>query len=128
MNNQVKILLTISGIPGATLHTTRVKVPFSITKEDIHFQNTGKLYKGRDNNKIVRKGVRKFYDIEVVPCTKSIKMTVDAYDYMTSIEIPTWYHKKDWKRLSTIQRLELHLQRICDANNGKEYSYSILEE
>lgn len=129
MNNQIKILLTINGIEGATLHRAeRVKIPFVITKADIHFQNTGKLYKGKDANNVVRRGIRKYYNYESVPCSKSIKLTYDAYDYMTSVEQPSWYYKKDWKRLTPIQRLELHLQRTCDANGGTSFTYSILED
>lgn len=128
MNNQVKILLTINGISGATLHTRRYKIPFVITKSDMHWQNTGKKYKGKDGDKVVRKGIRKFYTLDAVPCSKSIKLTADAYEYMTSVEIPVWYHKKDWKRLTPTQRLELHLQRTCEHEHGTDYSYSILED
>lgn len=129
MNNQTKILLTIEGIEGATLHTVgKLKVPFVITKADIHWQNHGEKYKGKDADKIVRKGIRRIHNIEVIPCSKSIKLTQDAYDYMTSIEVPVWYHKKDWKRLTSTQRLELHLQRTCDAEGGTSFTYSILED
>lgn len=128
MNNQVKILLTINGINGATLHTRRVKVPFVITKADMHWQNTGKKYNNKDKDKIVRRGIRKYYDYESVPCSKSIKLTQDAYNYMTSSEQPEWYYKKDWKRLKPEVRLEMHLDRICKANEGQSFSYSILED
>ena len=47
---------------------------------------------------------------------------------MTSTETPEWYHKKDWKRLKPEVRLEMHLQRMCEANNGESFSYSILED
>ena len=106
----------------------KIKIPFNITKADIHWQNHHKNYKGSDGNKIVRKGIRKIWDFEVIPCSKSIKMTYDAYEYMTSTEMPAWYHKKDWRRLTPTQRLELHLQRTCDANNGTSFTYSILED
>ena len=128
MNNQVKILLTINGISGYTLHIKRIKVPFVITKADMHWQNTGKKYNGKDKDKIVRRGIRKYYDYESVPCSKSIKLTQDAYNYMTSTEQPEWYYKKDWKRLKPEVRLEMHLDRICKANEGQSFSYSILED
>lgn len=129
MNNQIKLLVTINGINGATIRNIKkVKIPFSMTKADIHWQNHNKKYKGPDKDKVVRKGVRKIWMYDVVPCSKNIKMTYDAYDYMTSTEIPVWYHKKDWKRLTPTQRLELHLQRTCNANNGTSFTYSILED
>lgn len=129
MNNQIKILVTINGIEGATLHNEgTVKIPFSITKADLHWQNHKKRYKGPDGDKIVRKGIRKVNFITSVPCSKSIKMTNDAYEYMTSKEMPAWYHKKDWARLTPIQRLELHLKRTCLHENGESFTYSILED
>ena len=124
MNNQPKVLLTIEGIEGATLHSKGIKkIKFILRKKDL-FNN----YTKKDGDKIVRVGTRKIEDFEVVPCKKSIKLSYDAYEYMTSKESPEWYFKKDWPRLSAINRLELHLQRICDANNGKCFTYSILED
>ena len=125
MNNQPKVLLTIEGIEGATLHSKGIKkIKFIIRKKDLY----SKPYSGKDADKIVRVGTRKIEDFEVVPCKKSIKLSYDAYEYMTSKESPEWYFKKDWPRLSATNRLELHLQRICDANNGKSFTYSILED
>jgi hypothetical protein len=129
MNNQIKILLTINGIPGATLHKTKkTKIPVVIRKKETSYKYYGDNYKGKDGDKIVYKGFRKMWDIEAVPCSKSIKLTYDAYNYMTSTETPEWYHKKDWKRLKPEVRLEMHLQRMCEANNGESFSYSILED
>lgn len=124
MNNQPKVLLTIEGIEGATLHSKGIKkVKFVIRKKDLYTN-----YNKKDGDKIVRVGTRKIEDFEVVPCKKSIKLSYDAYEYMTSKEAPEWYFKKDWSRLSAINRLELHLKRICDANEGKSFTYSILED
>lgn len=125
MNNQPKVLLTIEGIEGATLHSKgKTKIPFVIRKKDLF----AKEYTGKDADKIIRRGVRRVMNLEAVPVSKSIKLTVDAYNYMTSKESPEWYFKKDWHRLSSTQRLELHLQRICDANEGTSFTYSILED
>lgn len=127
--DHIKVLVTIEGIEGATLHINgKIKIPFSMTKADIHWLNHHKKYDKEDKNKIVRKGIRKIYNVESVPCTKSIKLVKEAYDYMTSKESPEWYFKKDWGRLSSTQRLELHLKRLCEHNNGKSFTYSILED
>lgn len=124
MNNQIKVLLTINGIEGATLHTRgRKKIPFVIRRKDLYAK-----YKGKNGDDIIRKGVRKVRDFDVIPASKGIKLTYDAYDYMTSRESPEWYYKKDWARLSPIQRLELHLDRIREANHGTSFTYSILED
>ena len=125
MNNQVKVLLTINGIEGATLHSRgKSKIPFVIRKKDLY----AKEYKGKDADKIIRRGVRRVMNLEAVPACKKINLTVDAYDYMTSSERPEWYFKKDWVLLNPTQRLELHLQRTCEHNGGKSFTYSILED
>lgn len=123
MINQVKVLLTINGIEGATLHSKgKTKIPFVIRKKDMF----AKEYTGKDADKIIRRGVRRVMNLEAVPASKKINLTVDAYDYMISSERPEWYFKKDWVLLSPIQRLELHLQRTCEHEGGKSFTYSVL--
>lgn len=125
MNNQVKVLLTINEIEGATLHSKgKQRIPFTVRKKDLY----AKEYKGKDANKIVRKGFRKVYDVVALPASKSIKLTVDAYNYMTSRETPEFYKKKNWNLLSEKQRLEIHLERLCEHNGGKSFTYSVLED
>ena len=124
MNNQIKVLLTINGIEGATLRSRgKIKIPFVIKRKDVFSK-----FKGKNGEDVLRRGVRKVYNVEAVPVSKSIKLTYDAYDYMTSTNKPEWYFKKDWNRLSPIARLELHLNRIKEANNGQSFTYSILED
>ena len=124
MNNQIKVLLTINGIEGATLHSKgKTKIPFVIRKKDLY----AKKYTAKDADAIVRKGYRRVLDFDVVPARKSIKLTVDAYNYMTSNEAPEWYFKKNWGNLSPTERLELHLKRLCDHHRGKEFTYNVLE-
>lgn len=125
MNNQVKVLLTINGIEGATLHSKgKTKISFVIRKKDLY----SKEYTGKDADKIIRRGVRRVNNLEAVPASKRINLTVDAYNYMTSAERPEWYFKKNWGLLSPTQRLELNLQRTCEHNGGKSFTYSILED
>lgn len=125
MNNQVKVLLTINEIEGATLHSNgKSKIPFVVRKRDLY----AKEYKGKDANKIIRKGFRRVNNVEALPASKSIKLTVDAYNYMTSRESPEFYKKKNWNLLSEKQRLEIHLERLCEHNGGKSFTYSILED
>lgn len=123
MNNQIKILLNIQGIEGRTLHFLgKKKVKWSITKRDIYHE-----YKGKDADKEVRKGYFYMKDVEQIPCQQTIKLTQDAYDYMTSSERPEWY-KGFWNKLNRRQKLEVHLQRICGDRHGSKFSYSILED
>ena len=73
------------------------------------------------------KGHTDVTDFETVPCQQNIKLTQDAYDYMTSSEQPYWF-KGPWKLMTKKQRLEVHLQRICDDRKGTSYTYSIFED
>ena len=123
MNNQVKILLNIQGIEGGTLRLIGKKeVKWSITKKHIDPK-----YHGKDALKPIKSGKRVISEIEQVPCQQNVKLTQDAYDYMTSPEQPYWF-KGPWKSMSKKQRLETYLQRICEDKRGISYTYSILED
>lgn len=123
MNNQSKILLSIQGIEGGTLRPIgKKRVKWSITKKDLDPK-----YHGKDAFKPIRKGHTDIPDFEEVSCQQTIKLTQDAYDYMTSPEQPYWF-KGPWKLMTKKQRLEAHFQRICDDRRGTSYTYSILED
>lgn len=120
MNNQVKILLSIQGIAGSTLRKVGMKkVPFK------------KMIRHKGKEILVTK-YRTVDDIQAVPASKSIKLTQDAYDYMTSPEIPSFIKTKKekgiWTSLNSKERLEWHLRRMCEANGGTGFTYSILED
>lgn len=123
MNNQSKILLSVQGIEGGTLRLIgKKRVKWSITKKDLDSK-----YHGKDAFKPIRRGHVDIPEFEKVFCQQTIKLTQDAYDYMTSPEQPYWF-KGPWKLMTKKQRLEAHLQRICDDRGGTNYIYSILED
>lgn len=123
MDNQIKILLSVQGIEGGTLRSLgKKRVKWNITKKDIN-----PSYKGRDASKVVEKGSYMKEDFEVLPAYKSLKLTKEAYNYMTSTEMPWWF-KGPWKLMTRKQRLEAHLHRIMEDNRGTSYTYSILED
>lgn len=63
-----------------------------------------------------------------VPASKTIKMSQEAYEWFTQGERPEWYYKKGWKSLKPEEKLKIHLDRICQAEGGTDYTYSILNE
>ena len=58
-----------------------------------------------------------------------IKMSNEAYDYMTSSMCPDWFIPmggiSKWKSLSKEKRLEHHLDRLCSSLRGISYTYVI---
>ena len=123
MENQIKIILNIE-LKGATM-----------IREDryewIHYDVKKKDYnvKGKEGLKSVNKGRVKHYNYIVKPATLHVNLTLEAYNYMISPECPSWVHKvKDWKKMTPVQRLENHLNRICQHHNGISFTYQILED
>ena len=55
-------------------------------------------------------------------------MYKEAYYYMTGNEVPEFSNAKEWKRLSKKQKLEAHLQRICENMNGISYTYTVFPD
>lgn len=122
MNNQIKVLLTIQGIPGGIIKPIKKeKRKWVFTKGDIP------NYKGKDKNAVIDKGTYIHTVYEEVPCSQSINLTYDAYNYMTSEERPEWF-KGPWKQMKKEQRLNAHLHRICEDMNGTDFTYHILED
>ena len=133
MNNETKILLTIN-LEGGTLQKGEPEVKkYYLTKKDL-FPN--QKFKNGTGNKVIRSG--KYTHIPTTQSTAQqvIKMTKDAYNYMTSTEVPSWFvpfkplkpRTKEWSNLTPTQRLELHLARTCRHLRGKSFSYKIIED
>ena len=61
-----------------------------------------------------------------------IRMSDEAYEYMTSVTCPEWFFPiggpNQWKKLSNIQRLEYHLDRVCASLGGISYTYDIYKD
>ena len=123
MNNQSKILLSVQGIEGGTLRPIgKKRVKWSITKRDLDSK-----YHGKDAFKPVRKGYMDIPEFEEVSCQQTIKLTQDAYDYMTSSEQPYWF-KGPWKLMTKKQRLEAHLSIIAESFNAVGFTYEVLDD
>lgn len=124
MNYSPKISLTIE-LEGSTL--VRKSEPEIIkcilTKRDFE---PNKKWKGKDGLKIVRTTKFKHYPLITKPVNQHINISVEAYRYMTSNECPCWAKPKVWAMMSETQRLEAHLQRICEHVGGKSFTYEIL--
>lgn len=126
MNNIVKISLTIQ-LEGSTLvrKSEPEVIKFTITERDL---NPSHPWKKNEGNRVVRRGRIKNYPLIAKPASQHINLSVDAYNYMTSSECPYWQKPKVWAGLSPKERLEAHLQRLCEHHGGKSFSYVVLED
>ena len=126
MNSEPKILLTIN-LEGGTLIKGEPEVKkYYLTKKDLF---PSQKFKNGAGNKVIKSG--KYTHIPVTPsiAQQSIKMSQDAYDYMTSSFCPSWYRNQNqWRKLSEKERLELHLARTCRHFGGKSFTYQIIDE
>ena len=126
MNNTAKISLTIE-LEGSTLvrKSEPEIIKYSVTKRDLE---PNKKWKGKDGLEVLKKGVYKNYPLIAKPASQHINMSMEAYEYMTSGECPSWAKPKIWATMSKTQRLEAHLQRTCEHVGGKSFTYKILED
>lgn len=110
--SNIRLVLHIQGIRGAILRPAGKRRVRQIT--------------------VGRKGTRIKWISEIikqeVPASKTIKMSQEAYEWFTQGERPEWYYKKGWKSMKPEERLKIHLDRICQAEGGTDYTYSILNE
>lgn len=126
MNNTTKIFLTIE-LEGSTLVRKGEKVhKYILTRKDLNPK-----YKGKKGKDVVKWGEYKTPLLEAKPCFQHINMTAEAYEYMTSKEIPEWANfkvRRAWTSWTKQQRLEYHLQRTCEHFGGKSFTYEVLED
>lgn len=125
METQIKVILNVE-LKGATrVRDDRYEwINYEIKKKDI----SNNVIKSEANS-IVKKGRMRHYNYNVKPATLHVNICKEAYDYMTSNDCPSWVHKaKEWKKMDTNQRLENHLNRLCQHHNGVSFTYEILED
>lgn len=136
MNNNPKVSLTMQ-LEGSINKAVGVKVNKGILTALDLFPNrflTDKERKSKEAQHIIRRFKWKQKTFENVPATKHLTLTVDAYNYMTSSEVPAWYSPNvkqrisAWNNLKPEQRLQLHLACIAQENHATSFTYNILED
>lgn len=69
--------------------------------------------------------------------SQHLNINLDAYETMTAkdnkkaadaMNCPYWSSPAKWFPLSKKQRLEAHLQRICEGLGGTSYTYEVFED
>lgn len=119
MNNEIKVNLSFT-IPGRVL----------LSEQECSKNPESSYEKGKLN---VRDRKGKSYSIsfdyrKCKPATQTISINKEAFEYMVSESPVNTVNKKAFKRMTTKQRLELHLQQIVESLGGSKYSYTIFED
>ena len=112
MNNNIKVSLRIT-LQGSIL----------VRQEDFEFitrvnKKTGKQYKKK----------LRTYTLNAKPAILNKNLTNDAYDYFTSLDSCPQFKKKEWKKMTSIERLEYHLAELCKFYRGNSYTYHVFED
>lgn len=125
MENIIKVSLNIQLNGSTRVRDDRFEwINWEIKKKDL-----SNNVKNNEGNKVVKRGRFQHYNYTTKPAVLHTNITLEAYNYMTSNECPSWIHKfKDWKKMTPVQRLESHLNRICQHHNGVSFTYEILED
>ena len=124
MNTEIKILLTINLEGGLLIPEKKEVRKYYLTEKDLH----PKSYKG-NGNKVLRSGKYTYQYTHPNNVQQTIKLCKEAYDYMISPTIPSWFHSpKEWKKMSDVQRLEAHLTRTAKHFGGKSFTYQIVDD
>lgn len=124
MDNDVKLIVTIHGIPGGVLYKTGTeKSEYRVKKKELYSS-----YKGKDADKVILRGEYTKCLYECPDVSQTIRMTRAAYEYMTTTR-PSWLSKNEkFHGLTKRQKLEIHLQRTCEQFNGTSFEYSIMDD
>lgn len=141
---EVKVLLTI-GLPGAMMWSKEECLK-TTQKEITKRSKSGKIYKKTikvqvedwdkcDNNTLrvtdsqsKKSEVITFHTRKNKLAAQTIKICKEAYDYMTSRECPEWSKVGVWNQMKSIQRLELHLNRMAESLGGVVASYEVFKD
>lgn len=123
MNNTIKISMTVIMLGSVMVRSSNSEnISFILDNKDDNPNDYDRKYKGT-----TRHGEIKHYSKTPKNCSQHLSISQDAYDSMTSQEVPYWSNKHTWGRMSKKQRLEAHLQRISEDLNGLRYTYEVLD-
>lgn len=123
MNNNIKILLTINLEGGSLIRQAEEDFTFTCKKKNLTF----KKLSPKEGEKLITVKF-KHRPLIVKQASKKIKITQEAYDNFISTKCPEFFKIKDWKKLKENERLNIHLNRICQHNNGINFSYELLND
>lgn len=146
MNNEIKVNLSII-LPGSIMFSKEECLK-TLQKTVVKKSKTGKIYKKiitvkepdydklekhtfRTTEYVEGKNILKamtFYTPKTKSATQSLNISYESYQYMISNECPYWSKPRVWNSLPKKERLEAHLQRICEHFHGISFTYKVMDD
>ena len=130
--SDIKLSVTIV-LPGSTMMTSQEcdKNPKESYKDNCITLSV-KKYDNKTRKNYFKSEPLRFKTRKCKDASQVIRMTTEAYEYMTSQMFPDWWpsmgHPSQWKRMSKEKRLELHLDRLCEHLGGTSYTYAVYND
>lgn len=126
--SEIKVRLSME-VPGATMLSTQDCVKMS-KKEAYDHTIVVVEQKVRKGKKLVaEKKTLHINTRKSKPARQVISISKEAYSYMTDAkEIPSAKLLKTWNNMTTVQRLEYHLNLIAEDLGATSFSYEVLDD
>ena len=125
MNTSIKILMTINLESSVLVRQDQKEyIKYSITKQDLSKEKLPKDI----GKQVVKVNKIPHYPLVTKSCTQHIKISKEAYNHFISDYCPEKNMLKVWKKMPKNQRLDWHLNKMCEFFRGNSYDYEILED
>lgn len=122
--SEIKISVSIT-LPGGVMLTQAEAKQLEKEKTGAGFDITKVKVEDKKGNKdVLSVKTRKYKS-----CSQSINMSKEAYDYMVSKGscLPN-IKPYMWAKMNKTQRLEAHLDLVCEALKGTSYTYKVFDD
>lgn len=117
--DNVKVSLVI-GLPGRTMVSQQ-------DAEEIFEISTIKNVGWKENGEWKHENVTVKYR-GTYPAEERVNLSRETFEAFQSSICPQWADKKQWNKMTNIQKLEANLKRHAEALGGWMIGYSILED
>lgn len=122
--SEIKISVSVT-LPGSVMLTQDEAAHLEKEKAGLGYDMTKLKVEGKKGDtEILHIRTRK-----CKPCSQSINMSKEAYEYMTSKDgCPPSVKPYVWAKTSKKLRLEAHLDLVCKALRGTSYTYKVFDD
>lgn len=123
--SEVKVRLSLE-LPGGTMLSKQecLRNPLGKKKKDCYNYFHIEIDDKRSRKKeVINVAVRKCKTVK-----QNIKLSKEAYDFMTSSDCPNPQLKKKWNKFSINQKLQYHCSQIAEVLGAISFSFEVLDD